>query len=154
MEQLYTSEQVQEILDISRTTLWRRIKEGEFPRAIKLLNSVNSPLRIPRGDLEHYIKAHGVSCDLGPVKGESFLEKIMSGGDDGYLTMDQVQEYLQIGRSTLWRYVYLGYFQNHIKVNGFGGGPLRLSKSDLRMFLEGTQIDAQERSEITVYTTK
>lgn len=35
---LYTEKEVQEMFKISRVTLWRRIREGQFPKPVKGLS--------------------------------------------------------------------------------------------------------------------
>lgn len=38
-----------------RTTLWKKVKTGEFPKPIKLGNSPSSPIRWQESDIQKYI---------------------------------------------------------------------------------------------------
>ena len=49
---------VDDITDLglgARTTIWRRVKEGNFPKPIRLGNAHSSPLRWKHEDVENWI---------------------------------------------------------------------------------------------------
>jgi|TARA_B110000261_G_C12764542_1_gene229949 prophage regulatory protein len=55
MEKLLTMEDVIEIGVGKRTTIWKKVKTGEFPKPIRLGNSHSSPLRWREEDIKKYI---------------------------------------------------------------------------------------------------
>jgi len=65
-QKLLTVDQVAEILQVSRTTIYRRIKAGELP-AVKL---GRRQVRIRQEDLEAYIQAHRIGKEPAEETGE------------------------------------------------------------------------------------
>ena len=59
MEKLLTMEDVIEIGVGKRTTIWKKVKTGEFPKPIRLGNSHSSPLRWKRTDIDNYVNNLG-----------------------------------------------------------------------------------------------
>ena len=56
---LLTIEDVMELNLGKRTTLWKKVKTGEFPKPIKLGNSPSSPIRWKEEDIHNYINNLG-----------------------------------------------------------------------------------------------
>jgi len=56
---LLTIEDVIELNLGKRTTLWKKVKTGEFPKPIKLGNSPSSPIRWKEEDILNYINNLG-----------------------------------------------------------------------------------------------
>jgi len=55
-----TTKQVMDQLKVSRMTMHRLLKRGEFPNAFKLGLGKTSNWRIPSDDVQAYIKRHEV----------------------------------------------------------------------------------------------
>ena len=56
---LLTIEDVIELNLGKRTTLWKKVKTGEFPKPIKLGNSPSRPIRWKEEDIHNYINNLG-----------------------------------------------------------------------------------------------
>ena len=56
---LLTIEDVIELNLGKRTTLWKKVKTGEFPKPIKLGKSPSSPIRWKEEDIHNYINNLG-----------------------------------------------------------------------------------------------
>ena len=52
---LLTVDEITELGLGARTTIWRRVKEGNFPKPIRLGKSHSSPLRWKQEDIENYL---------------------------------------------------------------------------------------------------
>jgi len=59
MKKLLTVDDVLKIGIGKRTTIWKKVNEGTFPRPLRLGNKPNSPLRWKEEDIENYINGLG-----------------------------------------------------------------------------------------------
>jgi len=58
---LLTVEDVMAIGIGKRTTIWKKVKSGEFPKPVRLGNSPSSPIRWREDDINYYLNNLGNS---------------------------------------------------------------------------------------------
>ena len=56
IQKLWTCEELTELGLGNRVTIWKRVRDGVFPKPVKLSNSITSPNRWLDEDIKNYFK--------------------------------------------------------------------------------------------------
>lgn len=66
-ETLYTQAEVAELLASGLNTVYRLLRDGEFPNAFRLGVGTKAPVRIPKADLDAFIERRKVGVPAAAV---------------------------------------------------------------------------------------